>query len=153
MKCQQAVGLHINCLTNTMLHWTGLHEYNENVGKTDVSTVSLLLACAQIQVCVHHSLPITAFTATVFTIISGGNVYVMYICMYIIQASVNLILNMGNYINYLVYIFILIHHFNSNKGITQVRHKLNKQMLTTEVNLTYSNSYMENLLYKICSHS
>jgi len=41
--------------------------------------VSLLLACAHIQVCVHRSLPITAVTATVYSIISGGNMYVMYV--------------------------------------------------------------------------
>jgi hypothetical protein len=56
----------------------------------------------------------------------------MYVCMYIIQANVNLILNISNYFKYLFYIFRLIHNFNSNKGITQVTLKLNKQMLTSE---------------------
>jgi len=72
--------------------------------------------------------------------------------MYIIQANVNLILNVSNCIKYLFYIFRLIHNFNSDKGITQVRHKLNKRMLT-EVNLTYSNNYIQNSLYKICFNS
>jgi hypothetical protein len=72
--------------------------------------------------------------------------------MYMIQANVNLILNISNYFKYLFYIFRLIYHFNSYKGITQVRLKLNKQKLT-EVNLTYGNRYIENLLYNVHSHS
>jgi hypothetical protein len=79
MKCQQALVLHMNSATSTTQHWQDCMN-SENLGKTDVSAESLLLACAQIQVCVHCSLPITAFTATVYTIISGGNVYVMYVC-------------------------------------------------------------------------
>ena len=80
MKCQKALVFHINSVTNAILSPVpGYHEYIKTWVKSIFSVVGLLLACAQIQVCVHSSLHVTEITATVFTILSGENMPVCYV--------------------------------------------------------------------------